>query len=70
MQGVEFPSAIQKMGKFKKNSLGIVVNMLFNYKIDAYAASRSAFNRKYSKQDNLMMISDGEKRHYAAVKNI
>lgn len=58
------------MGNFKKNSLGIVVNMLFNYKIDAYAASRSAFNRKYSKQDNLMMISDGEKRHYAAVKNI
>lgn len=58
------------MGKFEKNSLGIVVNMLFNCKIGIYAASRSVFNRKYSKQDNLMMISDGEKRHYTAVKNI
>ena len=47
--GVEFPLAIQKIGKFGKNNPGIVVNVLFNKKKSIYTARKSELNRKCSK---------------------
>ena len=38
--GLEFPLAIQKIGKFKKNNPGISVNVLFNKKKSIYTARR------------------------------
>ena len=68
--GLEFPLAIQKIGKFERNNPGIAVNMLFNKKKSIYTARSSEFNGKCSKQINLLMIVDGENRHYTAINNI
>ena len=35
-----------------------------------YIARRSEFNSKRNKQVNLLMIADGENRHYTAVKSL
>ena len=68
--GLNFPLAIQKIGKFEWNSLGTAVNVLFNKEESIYTARRSELNGKCSKQVNLLMVVDGEKRHYTAIKNI
>ena len=39
--GLQFPLAIQKIGKFEKNNPGIAVNVLFNKKKSIYTARRS-----------------------------
>ena len=67
---LEFPLAIQKIGKFVKNDPGIAANVLFNKKKGIYIARRSELNGKCSKQVNLLMVVDGEKRHYTTIKNI
>ena len=68
--GLEFPLAIQKIGKFERNNPGIAINVLFNNKESIYTATRSELNGKCKKQVNLLMVVDGEKRHYTAIKNI
>ena len=68
--GLEFPLAIQKIGKFERNNPGIAVNVLFNKKGSIYTNCRSELNGKRSKQVNLLMIVDGENRHCTAIKNI
>ena len=67
---LEFPLAIQKIGKFERNNPGIAVNVLFNKKQSIYTARRSELNGKCSKQVTLLMVVDGEDRHYTAIKNI
>ena len=67
---LEFSLAIQKIGKFDKNNPGIAVNVLFNKKKSIYTARRSGLNGKCSKQVNLLIVVDGENRHYTAIKNI
>ena len=73
-KGLEFPASIKKIDKFEKNNLGIAVNMLFrNKKIpkkNIYTIDRSEHNVKCKKQVNLLMIVDGEKRHYTAIKSV
>ena len=69
-KGVEFPVSIKKIDKVEKNNPDIAVNMLFSYKKNIYAARRSERNVKCKKQVNLLMIVDGENRHYAAIKSI
>ena len=69
-KGLEFPVSIKKIDKFEKNNPGIVVNVLFSNKRSIYPARRSERNVKCKKQVNLLMIVDGEKRHYTAIKNI
>ena len=69
-EGLEFPVSIKKIDKFEKNNPGIAVNVLFSNKGSIYTAYRSERNVKCKKQVNLLMIVDGEKRHYTAIKNI
>ena len=71
-KGLEFPVSIKKIDKFEKNNPVIAVNVLFSNKKsqDIYTARRSGRNIKCEKQVNLLMIVDGEKRHYIAIKNI
>ena len=73
-KGLEFPVSIKKIDKFEKNNPGIAVNVLFcnkkSPKKDIYTVRRSERNVKCKKQVNLLMIVDGEKRHYTAIKNI
>ena len=68
--GLEFPLAIQKIGKFERNNPGIAINVLFNKKENIYTAQRSELNRKCCKQANLLMIVDAESRYYTTIKNI
>ena len=77
-EGLEFPMDYKKISKFEKNNHGVAVNVLFVKEIESknaskggrvYVARRSDYNRR-SKQVNLLMIVEGEKRHYTAVKNL
>ena len=71
-KGIEFPVSIKKIYKFEKNNPCIAVNVLFSNKKsqDIYKTRRSGRNVKCEKQVNLLMIADGEKRHYTAIKSI
>ena len=71
-KGLEFPVSIKKIDKFEKNNPGIPVNVLFSKKKsqNIYTAHRSELNVKCKKQVNLLMIVDGQKRHYTVIKNI
>ena len=73
-KGLEFPVSIKKIDKFKKNNPGIAVNVSFSnkksQKKNIYTVCRSGRNAKCKKQVNLLMIVNGEKRHYTAIKNI
>ena len=59
-KGLQFPLAIQKIGRFEGNNPGIAVNVLFNKKESIYIARRSELNGECSKQVNLLMAVDGE----------
>ena len=73
-KGLEFPVSIKKIDKFEKNNPGTAVNVLFSNKKspkkNIYTVRKSEHNVKCKKQVNLLMIVDGEKRHYTAIKNI
>ena len=71
-EGLEFPVSIKKIDKFEKNNPDIAVNVFFSKKKsqNIYAARRSKRNVKCKKEVNLLMIVDGEKRRYTAIKNI
>ena len=68
--GLDVSLVIQKIGKFEKNNPGTTINVLFNNKKGMYKAQKSEFTGKSSKQANLLMIVDGENRHYRAIKNL
>ena len=67
---LEFPMALNKISKFEKRNPEIAVNVLFVSKKNIFIARRSEFNGKRGKQANLLMIVDGENRHYTAVKSL
>ena len=71
-KGLEFPVSIKKIDKIEKNNPGIAVTVLFRNKKNQniYTARRSERNVKCKKQVNLLMIVDGVKRHYTAIKSI
>ena len=71
-KGLEFPVSIKKIDKFEKNNPGIAVNVFFGNKKNhnTYTARKSERNVKCKKQVNLLMIVDGETRHYTAIKSI
>ena len=56
--------------KSEKNNPDIAVNVLFTGKKGIFTARRSEFNCNRKKQVNLLMVVDGENRHYTAIKNI
>ena len=71
---LEFPVSTKKIDKFEKDNPDIVVNVLFykkkNQKKNIYSVRRSGHNGRCQKQVNLLMIEDGKKRHYTAIKSI
>ena len=71
-KGLEFPVSIKKFDKFEENSPGIAVKVLFskNKSQNIYTARRSERNTNCKKKLNLLMIVDGKKRHYNAIKSI
>ena len=44
--------------------------MLFNSKKSIYTARRSQFNGKCDQEAHLLMIPEGENRHYTAINNL
>ena len=69
-KGLEFQVLIQKIDKFEKNNPDIAVNVLLSNKKNIYTARRSGRNVKCKKQVNLLMVVDGENRHYTVIKGI
>ena len=69
-KGLKFPMDYKKSSKFEKNNPDIAVNVLFVGEKRIYIAYRSDYNCKRKKQVNLLMIVDGENRHYTAVKSL
>ena len=71
-KGLEFPVSIKKIDKFEKNNPGIALKVLFSNKKNQniYTARRSERNVKCKKQVNLLMIVDGQNRHYTAIKSM
>ena len=65
-EGLEFPVSINKIDKFEKNDPDTAVNVLFNMKKSIHTSRRSELNGNCSQQVNLLMIVDGENRHYKA----
>ena len=69
-EGFQFAVSKKKIDKFEKNNPDIAVNVLFSKKKNIYAARRFECNMKCKKQSNLLMIADGENRHYTAIKGV
>ena len=68
LSGLEFPVAINKISEFKKNN-DITVNVLGVKEQRIYICTNSKlYNRKNIV--NLLLITDGEKRHYTAIKSL
>ena len=70
-EGIEFPAGPKDWQKFERNNNTTAPNILFvphNTKA-VRVAYRSEYNNKCKKQVILLMITDGEKRHYLAVTN-
>ena len=66
--GLEFPVAINKINEFKKNN-DISINILGVKGQRIYICRNSKhYNRK--NVVNLLLIDDGEKRHYTAIKSL
>ena len=66
--GLEFPMSVNKIYKFEKNNNDIAINVLANDN-DIYTLRRSKYNND-RKQVNLLLICDGNKFHYTAIKNL
>ena len=70
-EGIDFPAGIKDWKKFERNNKTIALNILYippNTKTNL--AYKSKFNRKRENQLVLLMISNGEKRHYIALKSV
>ena len=66
-EGLEFPVLIKKT---EKNNPDVAVNVLLSNKKSIYTARRLGLNIKCKKEVNLLMVVDGEERHYTAIQNI
>ena len=71
-QGIYFPVDLKDWKKFEKNNESIALNILFvpNDTKDIRLAYKSEYNGKRKNKVILLMIGDGEKWHYLAVKNL
>ena len=71
-RGIDFPSHQKDWKKFEENNKSISLNMLYvphNTK-QIRIAHKSKYNHKHNKQVNLLMITNGEKWHYLAVRSL
>ena len=69
--GLEFPVSVNKIDKFEKNNTDIAVNVLCEEesKDIIYICRKSKFNDRFNLL-NIIMIVDGKKRHYTAIKSL
>ena len=69
---IHFPSHKEDWKKFESNNKSVVLNTLFaSYNTEEIAlAYISKYNPKSKNQVVLLMITDGEKSHYLAVKSL
>ena len=66
--GLEYPVAINKINEFEKNNKDIAVNVLGVQGQRIYPITISKhYDRK--KVVNLLLITDGEKKHYTTIKS-
>ena len=69
-EGINFSSEKDDWKKVEKNIVTNVLNVLYAKKEKVYPAYVSKYNSNCEKQVILLMISNGEKWHYLAVKEI
>ena len=71
-EGIEFPAGIKDWKKFEQNNKTIALNILFvpHNEKTINLAYKSKYNRKRENQVVLLMITNGEKWHYIALKSV
>ena len=67
---IDFPSRSKNWNKFEKNNKTIALNILYvsHNTVEIRHAYNSKYNLERENQVILLMITDGEKWHYLAVK--
>ena len=70
LERINFSQGQDDWKKFKKNNVTIALNVLYAKKEKIYPAYVSKNNSNCEKQVILLMISNGEKWHYLAVKKL
>ena len=70
-EGIEFPAGIKDWKRFEKNNKTIALNILSvpHDEKTINLGYKSKCNRKRKNQVVLLMITDGKKRHYIALKS-
>ena len=70
-EGIEFPTGIKEWKRFERNNKTISLNILFvpHNEKTINIAYKSKHNRKRENQVVLLMITNGEKWHYIALKS-
>ena len=71
-EGIDFPAGIKDWKKFERNNKKIALNILFppHNETTINPAYKSKYNRKRENQVVLLMITNGEKWHYIALKSV
>ena len=71
-EGIEFPAGIKDWKRFERNNKTIALNILFvpHNEKTINLAYKSKYNRKRENQVVLLMITNGEKWHYIALKSV
>ena len=71
-EGIGFSAGPKDWGKFEKNNETIALNILYASPKtkEISVAYKSKYNPKRKNQENLLMITDGNKWHYLAVSNL
>ena len=71
-ESIEFPAEIKDWRKFERNNKTIALNILFvpHNEKTINLAYKSKYNRKRENQVVLLMITNGKKWHYTALKSV
>ena len=71
-EDIDFPAGIKDWEKFERNNKTIALNILYvpHYTKTINLAYKSKYNRKRENQVVLLMITNGEKWHYIALKSV
>ena len=70
MAGIETPVAISSIPKFESQNVSISVNVLVRDEKDFVPIYTSKFCNQRPNHVNLLLLSQGDKRHYVLVKNL
>ena len=77
LEGLEFPMTVRQIDKFEQNNPDIAVNVLYLHQKEEGKSKgkitilrRSDGNITKGKVVNLLLITDGKKRHYTCIKSL